>query len=796
ILLDSGSHLEETDNSGRTPFLVACEANQIELVKLMLSYTPSGSSPSRSETVGSLVSSDQISPQPRGPYVAPIPSMTAPINRPSLDNQTPLRAAAMTNNVDLVTLLLSAGADPDYQDAYGRTTLYLLALEGELDMADLLLHTPSPGAHARPGSAAAVGANPVLADDEGRCPLHVATWQGHLSMVKLLLQGRNLDMADLLLHTPSPGAHARPGSAAAVGANPVLADDEGRCPLHVATWQGHLSMVKLLLQAGTPVDIRDREGRTPLQLSAWQGHAAICHLLLHEGNARVDAVCSQGATSLCIAAQEGHHDVCAVLLQAGANPFQADSHGRTPYRVALKAGHLDICALLERSYGTSSAQWIDPSMTADSNTAVAFTTQGYQHDMRQKHPVPLPVHFVQHSAPRESSVPHVAGHSSSPGGVICQAYQTEDSSVQQDFRQLGKDTTNGNRQNPRLPNLGHRGMLSDSHSPVSNLTRNIFVPEIAISQQQQSCWNGASTQQEHHPILYPDLLSHQFNVGENPARLNAVKSKHAPQTNTTNVSDSQPTHGVVSPTRRKDRGNASAEKLKTGVDESTDLPAKSKTGSPNQASPLSAGPYPSPSAELHKAPSTKSTIAGMFGLGIRRGAGKKLSKKSTLSEIPPTSSESTKPSPKSQNVHPTVDKTTNFEGKQPNYSASRAQISNNVPDPTKSSPVHPHPTSSVQQQNVSNASVSKATDPSMTAHCIEKYPSGSVQLESLARKFACCSQIEGVPSETKMTYWMKKGQTASKVQQQQQQQQPSQRQTSPQLWVSQSQARKKSSRRV
>ncbi|KAF7255373.1 hypothetical protein EG68_08995 [Paragonimus skrjabini miyazakii] len=763
-------------------------------------------------------------------------------------------------------------------------------------------------------------------------------------------------MADLLLHTPSPGAHARPGSAAAVGANPVLADDEGRCPLHVATWQGHISMVKLLLQAGTPVDIRDREGRTPLQLSAWQGHAAICHLLLHEGNARVDAVCSQGATSLCIAAQEGHHDVCAVLLQAGANPFQADSHGRTPYRVALKAGHLDICALLERSYGTSSAKWMDPSMTTDPSTAVAFTAHGFQHDMRQ-HPVPLPVHFVQHSASRESSVPHVRGNSNSPGVVICQAYQTEDSSIQPtngniymddpnpyakppgpllmrtvqsnheddpttsaqlqfNMNNAKNETTNlmldrpflqeqhslrphqplfswtnnaqhmdprihmghvsvcrvsdlqnfslipsnkdteidpdtvyyhaigdqrqairmgsllvgqpysklnasanfdaryaGTRQatnagwlksesrrepytgqTPRALNLGQRGMLSDAHGPVPNLTHNTFVPEMAVSQQQQSCWSGASTRPEHRPSLYPDLLSHQFHVGENPARLNAVHSKHVPQTSTTNVSDSQPTQGVISPTRRKDKSTASAEKLKLGVDESTDLPAKSKAGSPTQASPLSVGSHPSPPAEVHKAPSAKSTIAGMFGLGGRRGAGKKLCKKPIPSEIPSTSSESTKPSPKSQNVHPTVDNTTNFEGKQPNHSASRAQVSNNVPDPTKSSPVHSHSVISVQQQNVSNASVSKTADPSMTAHYIEKYPSGSVQLESLARKFACCSQIEGVPSEAKVTYWMKKGQTPSKVQQQQQQQ--PQRQTSPQLWVSQSQTRKKSGRHV
>lgn len=62
-------------------------------------------------------------------------------------------------------------------------------------------------------------------------------------------------MADLLLHTPAPGAHQRPGSAGLVGASPVLSDDEGRCPLHVATWQGHLNMVKLLLQVGDHLPI-------------------------------------------------------------------------------------------------------------------------------------------------------------------------------------------------------------------------------------------------------------------------------------------------------------------------------------------------------------------------------------------------------------------------------------------------------------------------------------------------------------------------------------------------------------
>nr|CAH8829753.1 unnamed protein product [Trichobilharzia regenti] len=288
LLLDAGASLEETDNAGRTSLLVACQANNINAVHILLNYSTNDPLSCRSPThSGSSESRQQLNPNSSHGH---LPHYVHPcINIASYDGQTPLRAAAFNGNQDMVKLLLSYGADPDHQDAYGRTTLYMLALEGQLDMADLLLHCPAPG---------------VL---------------------------------------------PRPGSSRLIGANPVLSDDEGRFPLHVVTWLGHVDFVRLLLQAGTPVDIRDREGRTPLQLAAWQGHAEICHILLNEGNARVDAVCSQGATALCIAAQEGHLDVCKVLLQANANPLQTDSHGRTPYRVALKAGHLEICKLLELS---------------------------------------------------------------------------------------------------------------------------------------------------------------------------------------------------------------------------------------------------------------------------------------------------------------------------------------------------------------------------------------------------------------------------------------------------------------
>lgn len=76
-------------------------------------------------------------------------------------------------------------------------------------------------------------------------------------------------------------------------------DLEGRTPLHIAAWQGHASMVELLLRYGADVNAVDREQRTPLQSCAWQGHESVVWLLLKAG-ARGDQPCSQGATPLSI----------------------------------------------------------------------------------------------------------------------------------------------------------------------------------------------------------------------------------------------------------------------------------------------------------------------------------------------------------------------------------------------------------------------------------------------------------------------------------------------------------------
>lgn len=156
---------------------------------------------------------------------------------------------------------------------------------------------------------------------------------------------------------------------------------QGRTPLHVSAWQGHVEMVALLLTVGrADVNAVDHDNRTALHSASWQGNASIVRLLLEHG-AAPDHTCNQGATALgeflvfqtflcleisllpdspsClflfkgIAAQEGHEGCVRALLQHGADPNHSDRCGRNALRVAMKSGHENVIRLLEEFSASS-----------------------------------------------------------------------------------------------------------------------------------------------------------------------------------------------------------------------------------------------------------------------------------------------------------------------------------------------------------------------------------------------------------------------------------------------------------
>ena len=87
--------------------------------------------------------------------------------------------------------------------------------------------------------------------------------------------------------------------------------------LYIATQNGHLDIVKLLIQEGKAnPNQANKNGSTPLLAAARRGHLDIVKFLIQEGKANPNQACTiANATPFYIAAQNGHIEIVKFLLQ-------------------------------------------------------------------------------------------------------------------------------------------------------------------------------------------------------------------------------------------------------------------------------------------------------------------------------------------------------------------------------------------------------------------------------------------------------------------------------------------------
>ncbi|KAI9713631.1 MAG: hypothetical protein M1812_006603 [Candelaria pacifica] len=135
------------------------------------------------------------------------------------------------------------------------------------------------------------------------------------------------------------------------GADPLLTDVQGYNVLHLATFDGNVFLLILLLHQNIPVDIPDREGHTCLMWAAYKGYPACVDLFLRWG-ANVYATDENGFTALHWSLVKGSQACIQKLIEYGSDRFAETSTGKTPAITAdeMKATRIWHRALAECGY--------------------------------------------------------------------------------------------------------------------------------------------------------------------------------------------------------------------------------------------------------------------------------------------------------------------------------------------------------------------------------------------------------------------------------------------------------------
>jgi len=148
-----------------------------------------------------------------------------------------------------------------------------------------------------------------------------------------------------LRHSDSCNA-AQNSAIVQAGAKPNATLPDQEPPLMTASRTGSAAIVRALLARGADVQAAESSrGQTALMWSASEGHVDVMRVLL-DANANVAAKSKAGFTPLMFAARGSNVEAVATLVKAGANLNDVATDGTTALIVATVRGQVDVAKLL------------------------------------------------------------------------------------------------------------------------------------------------------------------------------------------------------------------------------------------------------------------------------------------------------------------------------------------------------------------------------------------------------------------------------------------------------------------
>ncbi|XP_067625980.1 ankyrin-3-like [Eurosta solidaginis] len=301
MLLDKGAIINAKNQYGETPLHNAIENKKMVVTELLLKHRADVNAIDKDGTsllhvavkIGCLQIVEHLLK-----YGAYVNCMCTSTRKKCY---APLHFAVENGSREVITLLLSRGANVDVKGEDGITPLHIAAKKGYIHIAeDLLKHGACTHSFTL---------------KEGYTPLHFASELGNEEAVKLFLNK---------------------------GADINASTNGNLTPLHIATKTKREIVVKLLLQHGAKVDNQDKDGKTTLHLAVEKGYLTIVEDILRY---RPDINDQSNRSSLKIAVHgygEKYKKILEALLEYGLIVNPEDANNPKLLHAAVEKGYLKI----------------------------------------------------------------------------------------------------------------------------------------------------------------------------------------------------------------------------------------------------------------------------------------------------------------------------------------------------------------------------------------------------------------------------------------------------------------------
>jgi len=173
---------------------------------------------------------------------------------------------------------------------------------------------------------ASQGVDVTTKDSKGNTSLHSAAQNGHLEVVKYLINNTDIDIE--------------------------CYNQANNTPLHVAAWNDRKHVVKYLINQGVNLNPKSYNGSVPMHMAAVTGYSEIVSLLLNAG-AHVNAIADNGRLPIHSAARKGQLSIVQRLVEHGAYLYACDVEGLDALDVALLGNHTETATYLTSMYRTT-----------------------------------------------------------------------------------------------------------------------------------------------------------------------------------------------------------------------------------------------------------------------------------------------------------------------------------------------------------------------------------------------------------------------------------------------------------